>query len=56
VCTACHGLGPDITTGRSPEAWKKVVEEMVAMGAQGTPDDLRTVAEYLSQAFPAKRD
>jgi glucose dehydrogenase len=54
VCTACHGLGPDITAGRTPEAWKKVVDEMVSMGAQGTPDDLRIVAEYLSQAFPAK--
>ena len=36
VCTACHGLGPDITAGRTPAAWKKVVEEMVAMGAQGS--------------------
>ena len=36
------------------EEAKKVVEEMVSMGAQGTPDDLRLVAEYLAQAYPQK--
>ena len=41
--------------GRTPDAWKKVVEEMVSMGAQGAPDNLRIVAEYLSQAYPAKK-
>ena len=55
ICTSCHGLDDSITAARTPEAWKKVVEEMVAMGAQGTPDDLRLVAEYLAQAYPAKR-
>jgi quinoprotein glucose dehydrogenase len=55
ICMSCHGLDDSITAGRSADGWKKVVEEMVSMGAQGTPDDLRLVAEYLAQAYPAKR-
>jgi glucose dehydrogenase len=54
VCTSCHGLDASITAGRSADGWKKVVEEMVSMGAQGTPDELRLVAEYLAQAYPQK--
>ena len=55
ICTSCHGLDDSITAGRAPDGWRKVVEEMTAMGAQGTPEDLRLVAEYLAQAYPAKR-
>jgi glucose dehydrogenase len=56
VCTACHGLGPDLTVGRSPDAWRKVVEEMIAMGAQANADEARVVAEYLSRTFPARKN
>jgi glucose dehydrogenase len=55
VCTSCHGLDDSITAGRSAESWKKVVEEMTAMGAQGTPEDLKLVTDYLVQTYPAKR-
>jgi glucose dehydrogenase len=55
ICTACHGLDDAITGGRSAESWRKVVEEMSAMGAQGTPDDFRLVTDYLIQTYPAKR-
>jgi glucose dehydrogenase len=55
VCTACHGLGPDLTAGRSPETWKRIVDEMVSMGAQATADESRTIAAYLAQMFPAKQ-
>ena len=55
VCTACHGLGADLTTGRTPDQWKQVVEQMISMGAQATADDARVVTDYLSRTYPAKK-
>jgi glucose dehydrogenase len=55
VCTSCHGLDDAITGGRSAESWRKVVEEMSAMGAQATPEDFKLITDYLIQAYPAKR-
>ena len=52
VCTACHALNSDMTVGRTPDAWKVVVEQMIGLGAQATPAEVRTLTEYLSRAFP----
>ena len=54
VCTACHNLGPDITVGRTPEAWRQVVAEMIGMGAQATDDEARIIVEHLSRTYPRK--
>lgn len=54
VCTACHELGPDVTAGRSADAWKKVVEEMRVMGAQLSDEEVEIVLAYLIHTYPAK--
>lgn len=55
TCTACHALSADITTGRSPAAWKAVVDQMIGMGAVATPEDARKIADYLSHTYPPRR-
>jgi quinoprotein glucose dehydrogenase len=54
ICTACHGLGPDITVGRSSDAWKQVVAEMIGMGAQATDEEARIIVDHLSRTYPRK--
>jgi hypothetical protein len=54
VCTACHELGPDVTAGRSADAWRKVVEEMRVMGAQASDEEAALITAYLIQTYPAK--
>jgi cytochrome c5 len=55
VCTTCHELGPEMTAGRSAEAWKKVIEEMKLMGAQASDEEFAIITEYLIHAYPAKQ-
>jgi glucose dehydrogenase len=55
ICTSCHALDAAVTAGRTPAAWKTIVEEMVGMGAQGSAEELRLVTDYLSETYPAKR-
>jgi quinoprotein glucose dehydrogenase len=55
VCTACHELGPAITAGRTQQAWKAIVDEMISFGAQANPEQAKTIMEYLSQTFPVKK-
>jgi cytochrome c2 len=54
VCTACHELGPDVTAGRSADAWKKVVEEMRIMGAQASDEEAALITAYLIKTYPAQ--
>jgi glucose dehydrogenase len=54
ICTSCHALDAAITAGRSATAWKSIVDEMVGMGAQGSPEELRLITDYLVQTYPAK--
>jgi glucose dehydrogenase len=55
TCTACHALSADITTGRSPAAWKAVVEQMLGMGAEATSEQAQKIVEYLSHTYPPRR-
>lgn len=55
TCTACHALSSDITTGRTPAAWKAVVDQMIGMGADASPADAEKIAAYLSQIYPPRR-
>jgi glucose dehydrogenase len=55
VCTQCHGLGPELTGGRTAAGWKSVVDQMVAMGAEANADEARQIAAFLSQMHPVKK-
>ena len=55
MCTQCHGLGPELTGGRTAAGWKSVVDQMVAMGAEANADEARQIAAFLSQMHPVKK-
>ena len=55
VCTQCHGLGPELTEGRTAAGWKAIVDQMIAMGAQANADEAKQIAAYLSQMHPVKK-
>ncbi len=55
MCTQCHGLEAETANGRTPEGWKAVVDEMIAMGANANDSEAKIIADYLSHTFPPKR-
>jgi quinoprotein glucose dehydrogenase len=52
ACSTCHGL--DVITNQhlAPQEWTNVVQTMSAKGAAATPDELKSIQSYLSNAFP----
>ena len=54
VCTACHGLEAETATGRTPEGWKAIVDQMIGLGADASAADAKIIVEYLSRSFPPK--
>jgi cytochrome c5 len=54
VCTACHAMDAQTAGGRTPDAWKRVVDEMIAMGASATDEEAKIIVDYLSHTYPAK--
>jgi glucose dehydrogenase/cytochrome c5 len=53
-CTACHGMQAETAGGRTAEGWRAIVEQMVGLGANATPEEARIIADYLAYTFPAK--
>ena len=53
VCTMCHGLGTVTQTGRAPDAWAYVVNEMIGLGAPIDDDQAEAIVDYLSRDFPS---
>ena len=49
MCGQCHGVDTFAHSRMSPEEWKAVVVDMIARGATGTPDEIRTVESYLAK-------
>jgi quinoprotein glucose dehydrogenase len=49
MCGQCHGVATFAHSRMSPEEWKAVVADMLARGASGTPDEIRTVESYLAK-------
>ena len=52
MCAQCHGVDTFAQSRMSPEEWKAVVADMIARGASGTPDEIRTVESYLAKNLP----
>jgi hypothetical protein len=38
--------------GNTPEGWQMVLNNMVTLGAQVSPDEVKVVHQYLSSNFP----
>lgn len=54
-CTDCHGTDMIIQKRRTPEDWKKVVNDMAARGSDATPKDIDNIIRYLSTNFGVKK-
>jgi competence protein ComEA len=54
LCGKCHGAETVASVRHTPAAWRDVIAKMVAAGAQGSEQELDTVAQYLSTHFPAE--
>jgi hypothetical protein len=51
ICSQCHGIDVAIGSRRSREGWRRTILDMVARGAQGTPQELDVIATYLATHF-----
>ncbi len=49
VCGSCHGAEIMIGRQETRETWGAIVDDMVQRGAQGTPEELFEVVDYLSK-------
>lgn len=50
VCSGCHGL-ETLAKRRTRAQWQETAEAMIAQGAQGSPQEIATVVDYLSTHF-----
>jgi mono/diheme cytochrome c family protein len=50
-CSLCHGIDRVVATKRTRVQWTNIVNRMIYLGAALTPDDTKTVLDYLSTNF-----
>jgi cytochrome c5 len=50
-CGLCHDLERIATAKRSKQSWPGIVATMVAWGATATPDEAKTMTDYLAANF-----
>ena len=50
-CGLCHDLERVATVKRHRQDWPAIVSDMVARGATATPDEAKTVTDYLAANF-----
>jgi hypothetical protein len=54
ICGVCHELGTGTANRRTREQWTAVVDDMAAMGADGTKTELKLIVDYLTANFGTK--
>lgn len=50
-CTACHNASLVVAVKKTPDDWRKSVDDMAARGTDGTKEDLDNVVLYLDKYF-----
>jgi cytochrome c5 len=50
-CALCHDLERVATVKRSKQAWAPIVASMIAWGAPATPEEAKTMTDYLATNF-----
>jgi hypothetical protein len=50
-CTACHRTEMTTRLRKTPDEWRKTVDDMVARGADGSKEDIDNIVLYLSTNF-----
>ena len=56
ICAQCHGIEVAISSKRSVAGWRRIVADMAARGASGSPTDLEAVTMYLAAHFRSPRE
>ena len=51
LCGSCHGLSTVTGARRTATDWKRITDDMLARGNQGTPSDSAAIAAYLTARF-----
>jgi competence ComEA-like helix-hairpin-helix protein len=51
ACGACHGLEVITSQRATSKGWSSIVDNMIERGATATPDEIRTIVEYLAKNF-----
>jgi competence ComEA-like helix-hairpin-helix protein len=54
VCTKCHTLTSTLKQRNSDAGWSKIVDDMVARGAEASDAEIETIIEYLGKNFGPK--
>lgn len=55
TCGSCHGLDVVVAQHATHDGWASIVDYMVSRGATGTPDEIKTIVDYLAKNFPASK-
>jgi competence protein ComEA len=55
TCGSCHGLDVVVAQHTNRDGWASIVDYMVSRGATGTPEELKTIVDYLAKNFPAAK-
>ncbi len=51
TCSECHGPESAVAQLKTPDEWRKTVDEMAANGAQATDDEWNDILSYLDSYF-----
>lgn len=54
-CTDCHSVNLVVQKRRTPEDWKKVVDDMAARTSENSPKDVKNIIRYLDTNFGIKK-
>jgi len=54
LCGNCHPAETVASQRLSPDGWRDLIKRMAAIGAEGAPQELETVFQYLSTHFPVE--
>ena len=54
VCTKCHTLTSTLKQRNSDAGWSKIVDDMVARGAEASDAEIEAIIEYLGKNFGPK--
>jgi competence protein ComEA len=53
LCSQCHELARAVSMRQDRAGWSETMHKMVALGAKGTPEELKAVLDYLVKHYPA---
>jgi hypothetical protein len=52
-CIFCHNTAQIFSQHKTPEAWSATVEQMANRGAEVSPEEMKTIVDYLAKNYGA---